>query len=803
MNSRPTSPAPTTTSSSSSCPISLLSAELLTLILDLVLTSAYENDVFACGPDDDSVARAARLTASLAHVCAFWRAVVRGNPLWHDTLSLVPPWWHLDLERGLERVCVLLARSAQVPLDLRIFGHADYTTSRSSPATAARMSSGSSNSDSEHLDAVPMWAEYKPLFELLAPHLPRCRALQIRGVFTKDNDIPFHLLESLLDMDMPLLETFIFEGELSYYDDYMTLRGPKPLFRSAPRLQQLRMVGIGINRFTIPSSSSSSTSFESLSLSPSPSSSTLTTLHLSRASSRDHTSFSDLLRVLASSPLLHTLAIYDEVLQRFPGPQAYGTCPAPALDTLFILGNMLSVSELLLFLDAPKLRELVIAPLVPSDLSLLMAVREEEERRRPSSSGINRVSGSGSGAPTSSVSAARFKNLTTLTLAPAHPEAFDAVSSASTCFPFVMHLVLANVYLEPFKQLFCGGLGAHDTGMDDGRVVYSSDEEDGGLGAEDDDELHGGGEWGVDDPARRDGPGAGAGVYVARALSRATMNADAGADISMPVFGDAHTDSDTDTEGDPGNNPNPITHNSNGAIHNGAAHNDAASEQWKTLFPHMLDIALTDVNAGFAQAICDMQVLRGFAFEAARVRGRGGGAGSTATRAGIGNANANANGTGTGNSSSSSSDATNNTPATPYRSRHTAKWRRLSARTRGAGCVCVPLQSVYLDARSYEVMRTQGAFVWNDWAYYGSEGESGDCGDADADADEGEYHYDGEGNQLVRSTTKTNLNPKKKKKEITDFERYVQRADMWEARRKTALFAQVKDLYVGQLGHDD
>ncbi|PPQ77855.1 hypothetical protein CVT25_015349 [Psilocybe cyanescens] len=729
MSSTPTSPALAMT-----CPISVLSAELLTLILDLVLTTAYENDVFACGPDDDSVAHAARLTASLARVCVFWRAVIRGNPLWHDTLSLVPPWWHHDLERRLER-------SAQVPLDLRIFGHADFTTSRSTPATTARMSSGNSNSDLESLYGMLTWAEYKPLFELLAPHFSRCRALQIRGVFTKDSDIPFYMLERLLDMDMPLLETFIFEAELSYYDDYMALRGLKPLFRSAPRLQQLRLVGIGISRFTVPSSCSL-TSFEILS--PSASSSTLTTLHLSPASSRDSTSFSDLQRVLASCLLLHTLVIYNDALQHFPGPQAYGTCSTPALDTLFILGSMVSVSELLLFLDAPKLRELIIAPLVPSDLTLLMAVLEEEEERRPSSASVS--------------IGHRFQNLTTLTIAPAHLEAFEAVSSASACFPFIEHLILATVYLTPFKLLFAGGLGAEGLNLADGQIVYSSDEGD-GLESddlnEDDDEMHGGGELRVDE-GRRDEPGAGAGVHAAQ---RSPSNISA-----LGGTGDSHVHTNSDSDNETDVDADPITHNSNDST--------TIYEVWerKTLFPNMVDIALTDVDGRFAQAICDMQVLRGFSFEDAQMRRRA--VGSLA-RNGTGNRNENGikNGNGNANDNDNSNSPTNSTSTRKWKSKHSAKTRKLRARTRGAGSACVPLQNVYLDAASYDTVRRCG-YVWDD-RYYDSQ---------DEDEDEG---------------------PCRCKTQIKDFDRYVQKADMWDVRRKTMLFTQMRDLYVGQPAYGD
>ncbi|KAJ3503317.1 hypothetical protein NLJ89_g8488 [Agrocybe chaxingu] len=50
---------------------------------------------------------------------------------------------------------------------------------------------------------------------------------------------------------------------------------------------------------------------------------------------------------------------------------------------------------------------------------------------------------------------ARFPNLRSLTLAPAHPDAFnDALPVASVCFPHIETLILANLYPPEFEALF-------------------------------------------------------------------------------------------------------------------------------------------------------------------------------------------------------------------------------------------------------------------------------------------------------------------------------------------------------------
>ncbi|KAH9475231.1 hypothetical protein JR316_0012342 [Psilocybe cubensis] len=695
--SRPSSP-PLTPVVSESSPISLLSAELLTLILDFTLTSAYSSDAFACGPDDDSVFLAARLTASLSSVCALWRAVVLGNPLWHDTISLVPPMWNRNLQKGLQRVKVQIERSSQVPLDLRIFGHADYTTCSAYNKRNRRSNDSSTSSQKMDQEAheTPKWKEYKPLFELLGPHLSRCRSLQLRGVFAKPtSSISFSFISKFLDTDMPLLETFIFEADLSHYDDLMS--SPLSLFRSAPRLKQLRMVGVGISRFSLPSNAQS-----------------LTSLHLSRSSSSssyDFTAFSSLSAVLSSCPALHTLAVYDEVLRSFPGYSSFFSCPVPSLEVVMILGNMLSVSELLLFLDAPNLKEVVIAPIVPSDLNLLMNVVQpgwdaNDQNATPDAIVL----------PSDVRSKLKFPNLRTLTLAPAHPEAVDALTLASACFPFVEHLILANIYLSPFKMLFAGGLGAAD--LEDGLEV------DGGGGSSE--EFA---EW--DNECDRDSDDEGANdAHVRHAANGdSKLNADSAHDI----------DSDSDTGATTHNPANPVA---------GSNANDGERvARRRTLFPNMLTLSLTAVDGRYAQAIRDVQVLRGFGFE-------------DAARASCGE---------------QYQSYLKKQKRKKWRSKHSAARKRLLALTRGAGGACVPLHAVYLDTESH-VRVGEAAYVWNEFGH-------------DYDWLENSGQEDGEAEDMHKG---------KKKDELRDYDRYVLKADAWEARRRMALFAQTKDLYVGQ-----
>jgi len=352
----------------------MLPQELLTLILDIAHESANDDD-------PDSLPKSSIYIAA-SQVSKLWRLVALDNPLWWSRVLISPPW-------KLEAIATYLKRSKECPIDMHISVHPNYHLSR------------------ENDIALPPLKGFEALRDLISPHFHRCRSLRLQGIFNVDYELPIYLLQPLGAIDMPYLEEFTFDGEFPFVGKTPTDEKRIPLFSTAPLLRDLRMGGMALMTF-------------------SPRLSSVTTLHLSKAMDKGFTAFSELGRVLEASVSLTSLAVYDDLLNQWPGTEA--SCAVPLLEKLHILGNMLSVSELLIFLDAPKLKELVIAPVVATDLTLFLSYSSSQRNC--------------------------FPLLISLTLAPAHPEAFEALPDASACFPKIELLILANVYLWEFVKVF-------------------------------------------------------------------------------------------------------------------------------------------------------------------------------------------------------------------------------------------------------------------------------------------------------------------------------------------------------------
>ncbi|KAF9554899.1 hypothetical protein CPC08DRAFT_712470 [Agrocybe pediades] len=369
------------------CPIANLSTELLTLILD-ILRESYEGTTHSTeGPDPRG-----EVPVIASHVCGYWRSVALENPLWWSEIIVMPPV-------QLDRIAAYLERSKQCILDIQIFGHRDGNDSDSRH-----------DGSEESVTPPNPYKEYQVLFNLLYPHLQRCRTLQLSSLFADEQTTSIPILQRILYREMPHLEKFVLEGD---YDAFLFTMGRQnkiPLFLSNPVLRDLRLTGIQIDSFVLPPAS-------------------LARLHLSRSSSVGQTTFATLKGVLEALPNIEELAIYDDLLIQWPGSSE--SCHVPSLRTLAIYGNMLSVSELLMFLDAPKVKTLTIAPVVVSDMRLLDIEQSTNRHFR-----------------------LPFPELYSLTLAPAFSEAFTAVDILATYFPQVKELVLANLYATPFLKLF-------------------------------------------------------------------------------------------------------------------------------------------------------------------------------------------------------------------------------------------------------------------------------------------------------------------------------------------------------------
>lgn len=366
------------------CHITTLPEEVLTLILDAL---HYDED----HTNPNGRLRVPRL---VSQVSSYWRFVALQNSLWWSYIYVNPPW-------KLEMLQTYLERSKECVLDM--------TISVRRPSL-----SDEEGKDSSRASPELTIAEFERLESVLFPHFSRCRSLTLDGIFRIAPNFMSFFMDALVKTSMPHLESFTSDCEFVLIPKEFSSR--TPLFTSAPKLQDLRLGGMSIATYAPPLTN-------------------ITSLHLSRITDNHPISFVELANLLTSCPCLTLFAIYDDLLHNWDAAGTAMTCTVPSLESLFILGNMLSVSELLLFLDAPKLWELVIAPVIGGDLTLLLSYLQEDREK-----GMKSV---------------RFPKITKLTLAPAYSDAFDdSLPSASTCFPKVQTLILANVYYREFIESF-------------------------------------------------------------------------------------------------------------------------------------------------------------------------------------------------------------------------------------------------------------------------------------------------------------------------------------------------------------
>ncbi|PPQ69944.1 hypothetical protein CVT24_003693 [Panaeolus cyanescens] len=241
------------------------------------------------------------------------------------------------------------------------------------------------------------------LVDLITPHLKRCWYLSFEGEV--DDDTAFHLTGSILSHPDLLLRhlTFNITGGTSEEVNITTL------FPTWKALATLRLGGSIITHLK----------------SPMPQ---ITRLHLSRGYEREKISFPTFGKILLLCPSLTLLALYDDILS-YHSDVADQHITHTHLESILILGNMLNASEFLVYVDAPNLRELVIAPVVAGDFRRLEDL--------PLSACQN-----------------KFQSLTKLTLGPAYRQALTRCHKASHYFPNVETLVFANVYPIQFKKMF-------------------------------------------------------------------------------------------------------------------------------------------------------------------------------------------------------------------------------------------------------------------------------------------------------------------------------------------------------------
>ena len=313
-----------------------------------------------------------RFPLVLGMVSQYWRQVAYGAPML---------WSNVDIshDRDLDDLQFYLGRSKDLPIDLHV-------TYDDISASGER--------------------DVSTLIGILRLHYPRCRSIRLE---TPDKITPevMSILGSMCEGHYPILQCFHVEGF-----DTGEISEPRAIVPDAVNLTNIRLRGLGLTHCRPPLTAA-------------------TELHLAiSASTIPYTYFYGM---LGSCRSLITLCVYDDLV--FGWPTNLRTAhDMPSLRYLRIFGNMLGVSQLLLSISAPCLNELTIAPVVMSDLDLLLV-------------------GASRNAP-------RFPSLKSLTLAPAHADAMEStLSLANTCFPGIKLLILPNYYKECFIESFkTGGL---------------------------------------------------------------------------------------------------------------------------------------------------------------------------------------------------------------------------------------------------------------------------------------------------------------------------------------------------------
>lgn len=370
-----------------SFPMLSLPQELQELILGLV-----QGDYFVVLPDGSvKIPYLADTPLVTSHVCKYWRAIALDNPSLWSNIVVTNPW-------KLEKVDAYLRRSQQCVIELQVYLCPTYGNTQPPPRPPC-----------------------KPLFDLLAPHYSRCRRIEIRGPSTDGYDLESIRGASMgIDASLPDMECLILDTRLSpFMNDFMTYANLPVL---APRLRELRIGTIKLWNFDNASLKATG----------------IRTLHLRGGAMDGRLSFPQLRLALQACPNLESLAVYGDILQPFLyDPDMVGRfCSVPRLIELQISGTITRTSEFLMYLDAPGLKELTIAPYAVGDLAMLLMYPDSIGR---------------GGTP-----AIRFPHLRALALAPAENRArnYAGLPRASECFPCIQRLVLAKIRPEHFRHVF-------------------------------------------------------------------------------------------------------------------------------------------------------------------------------------------------------------------------------------------------------------------------------------------------------------------------------------------------------------
>ncbi|KAF9032395.1 hypothetical protein BJ165DRAFT_1396841 [Panaeolus papilionaceus] len=303
-------------------------------------------------------------------VSALWRRELYATPLWWNDLQITYPCSLSVVQRHLE-----LGETCPLRLEIRLDPELQNET--------------------QNIIA---------LVNSIVPHLYRCWRFSFDGETSDES--AFYLTENIISKhEMPLLRHFTF-NLLGGADKDTNFNSVLPKWSS---LTDLRLGGVNIEYLHNPLPQ-------------------LTHLHLSRGQDRERISFVHFGDILLSCPNLTLLALYDDILAHYSDVSNKHVTHSN-IQSILILGNMLHASEFLVYVDAPNLRELVIAPVVAGDFRRLANLDVDKCQNK-------------------------FRALKKLTLAPAYRQAVIRCHKASVFFPGVETLVFANVYPMQFKKMF-------------------------------------------------------------------------------------------------------------------------------------------------------------------------------------------------------------------------------------------------------------------------------------------------------------------------------------------------------------
>jgi len=348
-------------------PISALMPEVLSIIFEMAFESTGDE----------------RVPVILSLVSQTWRDVAINNPFLWNRFTISLPF-------NIGAIAVKLKRSKESPLEIRIL--VPYLDTQVFEDLGL---------------SLPSTEECLDLSRELSGAYHRCRRLHIEGKFADTPEMVQVVIAPLTKLSMPYLEEITLNGEDLGNDEADASRITQ-IFTDAPKLRDVRLGGYGLIHFRPPTSH-------------------ITTLHLVAPS--QCYPYDLFVSLLESVPCLTFLAIYDDFLSRRARDLLpVGSCSVPKLESLFIMGVMFAVSELLLLLSAPNLHELVIAPAISDDLVSFYG----HQISKP----------------------LHFPALQSLTISPAEAEAFPIFKMASECFPGIKRLVIAHMYERRFEEFF-------------------------------------------------------------------------------------------------------------------------------------------------------------------------------------------------------------------------------------------------------------------------------------------------------------------------------------------------------------